>query len=121
MVLINIISVSKPILKKGIPEGYHIAGICGQSCLNYMCKKLSEGDITIGELLKIRECRDQMKRLCSAASSDKASNVCYNSVETDVTKRLEEWEAYENRSKLLSHLCHHLHSVDLSIQGNDIY
>ena len=86
-----------------------------------MCERLSEGEITIGELQKIRKCRDQMKRLCSAVSSDKAGNILYNSVETAVTKRLEEWEAYERRSKLLCHLCRHLHSVDISIQGNSIY
>ena len=86
-----------------------------------MCDKLNEGEITIGELKKIRDCHDQMKRLCSAVSSDKAGNGLYNSVETAVIMRLEEWEAYERRSKLLSNLCHHLHSVDISIQGNDIY
>ena len=83
-----------------------------------MCEKLSKGEITIGELQNIRNCRGQMKRLCSAVSSGKAGNVLYSSVETAVIKRLEEWEAYEKRSKFLSHLCRHLHAVDISIQGN---
>ena len=104
---------------KGIPEDYHTAGICAQSCLEGMCEKLSMSEITIEELKHIRKYRDQMKRLCSAVTGVGVGerNNLYRSVEMSVSKRLEEWEAVRKRVECLHYLCQHLHSMDNKIQG----
>lgn len=110
--------MSKPVLKKGIPGEYHLAGTCAHSCLDSMCEKLSSGEITNEELEKIDENREQMKRLCLAVSSTGGGgNELYLSVETAVSNRLEEWQKYRHRSKVLMHLCHHIRSVCRSVQG----
>ena len=105
-------------LRIGIPEQYHIAGICAQSCLEGKCEKLQSGEITIEDLHHVRDCRDQMKRLCSAVST---GNSLYKSVEAAVVKRLEECEALKRRVETLSHLCRQIHCVSNKIQGMGIY
>ena len=84
-----------------------------------MSEKLSTGEITIEELNQIDGKRDQMKRLCSAVSSGKqeTQHDLYLSVETSLKKRLEEWDAYKQRSQVLSHLCDQIRSVDDNIKG----
>ena len=106
--------VSKPVLREGIPEQYHIAGICAQTCLEGKCEKLQSGEVTIEDLNNVRNCRDQMKRLCSAVST---GNSLYKSVETAVIKRLEECEALKRRVEILSHLCRQIHCVSGKVQG----
>ena len=111
--------MSKPVLRRGIPEQYHITGICACSCLEGMCEKLQNGEVTIEDLHNVRSCRDQMKRLCSAVSSSKEGNdlTMYKSVEAAVTKRVEECEALRRRIEVLSHLCRQIHSVNDKVQG----
>lgn len=109
--------MSKPILQKGIPDEYHFAGVCAQSCLEGMCEKLQTGEITIEDLQKVRKNHDQMKRLCLAVSSGGERKVLYNSVEIAVEKRLEECAAFNVRHEVLSHLCHHIRSVNDKTRG----
>lgn len=109
--------VSKPVLREGIPNQYHIAGICARSCLEGTCEKLQSGEITIEDLQNIRNYREQMKRLCSAVSSSKEGNDLYKSVEAAVAKRLEECEALKRRIEILSHLCRQIHCVSSKVQG----
>ena len=109
--------MSKPVLQRGIPEQYHIPGICAQSCFEEMCEKLQSGKVSIEDLNLVRNCRDPMKRLCSAVSSSKQGNKLYKSVEAAVTKRVEECEAVRRRIEVLSHLCRQMRIVSDKIQG----
>ena len=110
-----IIIVSKPVLQQGIPEEYHLAGVCAQSCLEIMCDKLLSGKVNIEDLQKLSKDQEQMQRLCVAVSSGKYGRYSYKSVETAVKKRLEEHRAVKRRKEILSHLCRHIYSEQ--VQG----
>ena len=111
---INII-VSKQVLQQGIPEEYHLAGVCAQSCLEAMCDKLQSGEVNIEDLQKLSYNQEQMQRLCVAVSSSKDGRYSYKFVETAVKKRLEEHRAVKRRKEVLSHLCRHISSEQ--VQG----
>ncbi len=115
--ILLIFLVSKPVLREGIPDQYHIAGICAQSCLEEKCEKLQSGEVSIEDLQNVRNCRDQMKRLCSAVSNRKEGNDLFKSVEAAVSRRLEECEALRRRIEILSHLCRQIHCVNRKVQG----
>ena len=116
-IVIIMILVSKPVLQKGIPEQYHVAGTCARSCFEEMCGKLQSGEVTIEDLNLVRNRRDLMKRLCSAVSSGKMGHTSYKSVEASVAKRVEECEAVRSRIEVFSHLCHQIRSVSDKVQG----
>ena len=113
-VSINII-VSKPVLQQGIPEEYHLAGVCAQSRLETMCDKLQSGEVNIEDLKKLSNNQEQMQRLCVAVSSSKDGWYSYKSVETAIKKRLEEHRAVKRRKEVLSQLCRHIYSEQ--VQG----
>jgi hypothetical protein len=111
--LLNRFSVSKPVLKQGIPKEYDIAGTCAQNCLKRMCDNLQSGEINIEDVRKVSQHLGQMKLLCSAISN---KSYLYTSVQRAIKERCEEHTKVKRHRKLISHLFHHLISCD-KVQG----
>ena len=92
-----------------------MAGMCARSCLEGMCDQLQSGEVNIADLQKVYKNREQMQRLCLAISSSEDGRYSYQSVETAVHKRLEEYKAVKRRKEVLSHLSRHIYSEE--VQG----
>jgi hypothetical protein len=112
-----LILVSKKILQQGIPEEYNLAGVCAQSCLEGVCDKLQSGEVNIEDLQKVSKHQEQMQRLCVAVSSSKNGRYSYESVDTAVKKRLEEYRAVKRRKEVISHLYRQILPIADNVQG----
>jgi hypothetical protein len=109
--------VSKKILQEGIPEEYHLAGVCAQSCLEGVCNKLQSGEVNIEDLQKLSKNQEQMQRLCVAVSSNEDGRYSYELVETAVKKRLDEYRAVRRRREVISHLYRQILPIADNMQG----
>lgn len=89
-----------------------MAGTCAQTLLEVMFDKLQSGEVSMADLQKVEK---QMQGLRLAISSSKDGRYSYESVETAVHKRLEEYEAVKRRKEVLSDLCRHIYSEE--VQG----
>ena len=89
-----------------------MAGMCAQTLLEVMFDKLQSGEVSMADLQKVEK---QMQGLRLATSSSKGGRYSYESVETAVHKRLEEYKAVKRRKEVLSHLCRHIYSEE--VQG----
>lgn len=102
--------MSKPKLWESIPEDYHIAGACAQSCLEKKYEELQSGEITYEDLKKIEEHSEKMKQLCVALSRREES------IYVAVRRRLEEYSVFKNCRQQYEHLCRNLRSAG-KVQG----
>lgn len=107
--MINCFSVSKPIIRQGIPKEYDIAGRYAQNCLERMFDKLQSGEVSIKDLQKVSQHPMQMRQLYSAISSGRDGRYSYKSVDTAIKKRLEEYTVVKRHRKLIGHLFHLLY------------
>ena len=101
-------------LKDGLPEKCQMACYCAISQLEEVSRQLQEGDITIFDLQKIKDGRDQMRRLCEAAASadqkkdksdQRAGEMSYNAMFQAVRLRIEEFKRFEQQQSYLLKIC----------------
>ena len=90
-----------------------MACYCAISQLEEVSRQLQEGNVTIFDLQKIKDGRDQMRRLCEAASADqkkdksdqRAGEMSYNAMFQAVRLRIEEFTSFEEQQRYLLNLC----------------
>ena len=117
-----LITVSKPALQEGIPESYHLAGVCAQSCLESKCDELLSGEITYQDLKMIEKHLEKMMQLCVALSRHEEEKPLHKAIEDAVQLRLEEYEVVKNCHQQYDHLVRYVQSANIGkVQGEDIY
>ena len=105
-------------IKDKLPEECFVAAKSAKSCLNGVVDKLFKKKIRFTDLRKICKHKEQMKRLCQAASStnDKVK-LSLPKIETEVDLGFQEMKEFEHRRTSLSHLCRLIESETDDIQG----
>ena len=80
--------------------------------LEQVCKQLIEGSISIKELQKISSKMEQMKRLCTAASTNgnqkqepQQQQFAFQNIKAALDQRMDEYKAFNRRKEHLATLC----------------
>ena len=100
---------SSPKLKKGMPEECQDFCLLAVSVLLGVCHQIQTRDITMQDLQKINRAKEQMERLCQAASKpgDKTERgeLSFESIDAALRLSMEEFQKFEEYQGQLSHLC----------------
>ena len=79
---------------------------------------MQKHSISVTKLQKIKDNREQMKRLCEAATahgdSKESGQLSYHTVNSALSQIMEEFNGFEEHQSHLSHLCSNIPNV---VQG----
>ena len=82
------------------------------SSLEEVCRQIIEGSISIKELQKISSKMEQMKRLCTAASTNgnqkqepQQQQFAFQNIKAALDQRMDEYKAFNRRKEHLATLC----------------
>ena len=107
-----------------LPEDCYVMCVRAHSSLEEVCRQIIEGSISIKELQKISSKMEQMKRLCTAASTNgnqkqepQQQQFAFQNIKAALDQRMDEYKAFNRRKEHLVTLVTLCSRINVKVKG----